>query len=67
MATIHGQAFLKDAIEFPNHEPNCSSSGCSPAGPVPWAFAGIVALLPTVLTPNTSANVVKAKAAAPVA
>ena len=20
MATIHGQAFLKDAIEFPNHE-----------------------------------------------
>nr|WP_237735629.1 hypothetical protein [Serratia fonticola] len=39
----------------------------SPAGPVPWAFAAIVALLPTALTPNTSAKVVKAKAAAPVA
>jgi hypothetical protein len=39
-------------------------SGCSPAVPVPWAFAGSVALLLTVLTPNTSASSVKAKAAA---
>jgi transposase len=26
MATIHGQAFLKDAIEFPNHERDSGSS-----------------------------------------
>jgi hypothetical protein len=61
-----GQLLAKHGNVVPNG-PNWSSFGCSHAGSVPWMFAGIVALLPTILTPNTSAKVVKAKAAAPVA
>lgn len=57
-----GQLLAKHGHAVPE-----SSSGCLPAGPVPWGGADIAVLPPTVLTPNTSAKVAKAKVSAPVA